>query len=317
MPADSSDDPALAWIRRVLADYGLEPDGGIEPVRVRPWSTVGRVSTARGSLWFKENGPGSRYEPAVMRALGDWVPGRVLTPLAVDTTRGWSLCPDGGPTLRDEPGSGAPLKRWEEMLGHHAELQRDLADRSAEMIALGLPDQPPELMPAALAALLDDPLVWAGIQPDRYQALRRLEPAFELWCTQLCESGVPVSIQHDDLHDDNVFADGNRFFDWGDASVSHPFGTLLVTLRSAAHIFGLPAGDPALTRLRDAYLEPWAADRDRAGLVETATIAVRVAKVGRSLAWQRALLGAGPAARGEYGNAVPGWIEELLEPDPV
>ena len=51
-----------------------------------------------------------------------------------------------------------------------------------------------------------------------------------------------------------------RVFDWGDAVVGHPFGTLLVTLRVVAHWTGLPNGAPELLRLRDAYLEPWTDD---------------------------------------------------------
>ena len=73
--------------------------------------------------------------------------------------------------------------------------------------------------------------------------------------------GVTGSLQHDDLHDANVFvADGrHRFFDWGDASVAHPFLSLLVPLRVAADALGVPNGDRVLLRLRDAYLEPWSA----------------------------------------------------------
>ena len=46
----------------------------------------------------------------------------------------------------------------------------------------------------------------------------------------------PATVQHDDLHDGNVFgsADAVRIIDWGDASLAHPFGTLLITLRVLA-----------------------------------------------------------------------------------
>ena len=65
----------------------------------------------------------------------------------------------------------------------------------------------------------------------------------------MAASAVPMRLQHDDLHDGNVFADG-RVFDWGDASVGHPFGVLLVTSRVAADRFGVPDGDPLVLRLR-------------------------------------------------------------------
>lgn len=330
-PASTTDDAARGWLHRVLAERGLDLSGTVERVHVTAWSTVSRVPTSQGPVWLKENGPGSAYEAALVQALGDWVPGHVVGPLAVDTERGWSLLPDGGATLRSvhsqgadpaapgQPGPPGPdrLRQWEVMLGRYAELQRTLAGRVPELLALGVPDMRPELMPGRRAVLLDDPVVWAGLAPDRYEAVRRMEPAYGRWCAELAEGGIPLSLQHDDLHDANVFfSDGGyRFFDWGDASVAHPFGSLLIVLRAAARRFDLKPGDGALVRLRDAYLEPWSGGLGWADLVFTADTAVRVAKVGRALAWQRALLGAGPSGREQHGEAVPRWVEQLVEPD--
>jgi hypothetical protein len=48
----------------------------------------------------------------------------------------------------------------------------------------------------------------------------------------------------------------------GDASVAHPFASLLVALRTMARTFELPADDPVLERFQDAYLESWRLGRD-------------------------------------------------------
>lgn len=129
---------------------------------------------------------------------------------------------------------------------------------------------------------------------------------------------MPATVQHDDLHDGNVFVadDGYRFFDWGDASIAHPFGTLLVTLRSVAYAFELSPGDPALVRLRDTYLEAWTDRYDRATLREAADLAMTVATVSWSLSWRRALATTDPA-RAEYAAAVPGWLAEVFAPNSV
>ena len=44
--------------------------------------------------------------------------------------------------------------------------------------------------------------------------------------------GIRETVQHDDLHDGQVFlgAGVHQVLDWGDACVSHPFFTLAVTL---------------------------------------------------------------------------------------
>jgi hypothetical protein len=138
-------------------------------------------------------------------------------------------------------------------------------------------------------------------------------------CLDLARGGVPATVQHDDLHDGNVFVTdgGYRFFDWGDATVSHPFLSLLVALRMAAGALGLPAGDPALGRLRDAYLEPWTTVGTARELRRQCDLALLVAPLARALTWRRILRGVHPDERGEWADSVPGWTAEYLRPGPL
>ncbi|WP_036373409.1 aminoglycoside phosphotransferase family protein [Micromonospora sp. ATCC 39149] len=309
---------ARDWVAGWLGRAGRRVTGPAE-ARVRPWSLVWRVPTDAGPYWFKANNAGTRFEAGLLGALARIAPGRVPEPVAVDADLGWSLLPDGGETLRDALARHREPAVWERVLTGYAALQRAVAPRVDEMLAVGVPDHRPEAMPELFAGLLDDPdalLVGApdGLTPETLARLRRFLPEYTERCRRLAATGVPASVQHDDLHDGNVFAADHRFFDWGDASVAHPFGTLLVTLNSVAHSFELPDGDPVLLRLRDAYLEPWTDRYDRADLREVAGLAVTVAKVSRALSWRRALCTPDPT-RAEYAAAVPGWLGELFEPD--
>lgn len=314
---------AHAWIRESLARAGRRVSAPVEP-RLRPWSLVWRVPTDAGAVWFKANNPGTVHEAGLLRALADLTPGRVLDPIAVDAEKGWSLLPDGGVSLRDLLARDNDLGHWERVLREYAALQRAVAPRVERLLALGVPDHRPERLPALLSDLLDDRESLrigadGGLSTETYDRLRAELPAYADRCRRLAEIGVPATIQHDDLHDGNIFATpagGYRFFDWGDASVAHPFGTLLVTLRSIRYASEREPGDPALTRLRDAYLEPWTDAYDRATLVEAARLAVNVTTVSRALSWRRSLDTADPA-RAEYAEAVPGWLAELLTPDEV
>ncbi|WP_229399231.1 phosphotransferase [Micromonospora okii] len=321
-PADWSDprwrDRAHDWVAGHLAHAGRRITGPVEP-RVRPWSLVWRVPTDAGPYWFKANSAGTRYEPALLGALARIAPGRVPDPLAVDAARGWALLPDGGKTLREAFAGGRDLAVWERVLTGYAALQLAAAPRAGELLALGVPDHRPEALPGRLAELLDDREAVrldapGGLSAGTHERLRDFLPEFAERCGRLASFGVPASVQHDDLHDGNVLAADHRLFDWGDASVAHPFGTLLVTLNSVADSFGLPAGDPALARLRDAYLDAWTGRHDPADLREAAGLAITVTKVSRALAWRRALSTPDPA-REEYVAAVPGWLAELFEPD--
>ena len=78
----------------------------------------------------------------------------------------------------------------------------------------------------------------------------------------------------------------------------------------------LPEGAPELLRLRDAYLEAWSEEYDRAELREAARLAVRVGSVSRAMSYRRALAQATPAAMAEYGDAVPAWLLEYYAPTP-
>jgi hypothetical protein len=310
---------ATAWIEEQLGHHGLRITGPIEQPRIRPWSTALIVPTNAGTTWFKACGPGSAYEAALVATLARWQTPRIVEPLAVDADRSWLLSPDGGTLLRDALAGDAGIEDWERILPEWAEMQRHLAPRADELIALGVPDLRPAVLPARFADLIDAPDAELS-EPDR-ERLRAFLPAYAEWCAELTASAIDASLQHDDLHDGNVFVgpEGDRFFDWGDAGVAHPFGTLLVTFRSIASR-GLGAADQegrTLARLRDAYLEPWTADHAPTELRAAVTTAIRVAMVGRALSWQRGLWGVPLDDRGEWSGNVGGWLMELFEPTPL
>ncbi|WP_406077898.1 aminoglycoside phosphotransferase family protein [Micromonospora sp. NBC_00858] len=313
---------ARSWVDGQLSRADRRVTGPVEP-RLRPWSLVWRVPTDGGPVWFKANNPGTAHEAVLIAELARLAPERVLAPIAVDPDQGWSLLPDGGESLRDVLGRDRDLTHWERALPGYAALQLATVPRADELTALGVPDHRPEVLPGLLAELLDDRESLriggeGGLSPETYDRLRAELPAYAERCRRLADFGIPATVQHDDLHDGNVFAGpaGYRYFDWGDASVAHPFGTLLVTLRSIRYATELSADDARLARLRDAYLEAWTDRYDRRTLVEAAGLAVSVGAVSRSLSWRRALDTPDPA-RAEYADAVPGWLEELLESDPV
>jgi hypothetical protein len=302
---------ALAWV-----DERVDRRGDVEEVRRTAWSWVVKVPTAAGAVWFKATHGGVRHEAALTAVLAGLVPESVLVPLAVEPERGWQILPDAGPTLR-AAGTVPDARHWELFFQSYALLQRAVEPKADDLLAAGAPDMRPEVMPDLLAAFLAEPP--ADLSTEAHAGLTALSPEYADWAAALAGGGIAASIQHDDLHDANVVVAGDRyrFFDWGDASVAHPFASLLVALRVAAYRFGLPAGDPQILRFRDAYLEAWSGEHGGAHLRDQARLATAVAKVARAAAWRRALAGAGPAALAEDGDAVAGWLAELLSPGPL
>ena len=312
---------ALAWVHEQIRRQGATVLAVDEP-RLRAWSVILRLRTSLGPLWFKANPPGSRFEAGLAGALSQWVPGSVLTPLAIDAAQGWSLFPDGGQIMHKALDAEPALSAWEELLRQYAGLQRAIAPHVEEMLRIGVPDLRANLLPARFAELVDSELLRAqigvpgGITPAQYAALASAGPALLAWCAQLGASSVPPTLDHSDLHEGQVFVaqDGRFvFFDWGDAGIAHPFASLLVAYRVAAKRFGLAPAD--LDRLRDAYLEPWTAEHPVAELRAQAELAVRLAAITRALSWGRIFPQAAQLLGGDHGRSVAHWLLRVLAPE--
>jgi hypothetical protein len=306
---------ALGWAARELAARGLRESGTARRgVRLRPWSVLVRIPVegagTTAAVWLKANPPASSFEAPLTAALAHWVPEYVLHPLAVDADRGWSLLPDGGElfwqVLDRTP---ADPRAWEEPLRQYATMQRALVPHTEALEQLGVPSARTTSLPQVFdetvefiasvtktTAPLRQPAPAAGpaIDPARLRALR---PRLLNWAAELADLGIPDSLDHSDLHEGQLFnPEPGRFtfFDWGDASVSHPFCSFLVP----AEQFTERYGPDALPRLRDAYLEPWTGNgRSSKELRRALTLAGRLAVIGRAVTWGRIFPGASDETR--------------------
>jgi hypothetical protein len=267
---------ASAWIRA-----RVEVTGEIEQPHVRWWSTVLRVPTADGDLFFKAVAPVHRFEAALTARLAELQPGRVTEVVDADPERGWFLMRDAGTRLRELVETRDDLHHWERALPEYARLQIEVAPHADEFLALGVTDERLAVLPERLRELLATRP--PGLTDEEHRQALAAVPRFEEMCRALADDGLPETIQHDDLHDGQVFVCDGRYlvFDWGDSSVSHPLLSLTVTLRSIAWRLDLEPGGPELRRLRDIYLEPFGRDP------EIADIAYRVGTVARGIAWDR------------------------------
>jgi Ser/Thr protein kinase RdoA (MazF antagonist) len=145
--------------------------------------------------------------------------------------------------------------------------------------------------------------------------LPSLLPVVETWAAELVDSGVALAIQHDDLHGGNVLVGpaGDRIFDWGDASVAHPFGTMTTTMNSIEHVTGLDQHGPEMRRLRDAYLEAWSDVAPLSALVAAEERARLLGAVSRAASWERAFRGLAAGQLDGHGGATAAWMIEFVE----
>jgi hypothetical protein len=180
-------DEVRAWLGATLGAE-LTP-GELECVRERPWSIVLRVPR-HGRVYFKATAPGSRHEPALLVELSRRFADLVPAPLAIDASRGWSVLPDHGRTLRDALAGADGFDAFLRVLPRYAELQLASSRDPGQWLALGVPDRRLERLPALLEALLADDEALSmghegGLQEAQRSALRAHLPELKTACNDL------------------------------------------------------------------------------------------------------------------------------------
>jgi hypothetical protein len=308
---------AVAWIDERLALAGLERTGPVEQPHLRPWATALMAPTSAGPVWLKAAGPGTAFEAGLYELLVRAVPDHVLTPLATDRERGWVLLPDGGRPLGERKSGSELVEALVAALVRYGQLQRALQPHADELVSLGVADMRPTAMPErfeqALAAVSRAVETRGGEDARHaYGQVAAMAPTVAAWCEELAASPVAPSLDHNDLHPWNILdggADGVRYYDWGDSVVGHPLAAMLVPLGFVQRGLGAELGDPEFERARDAYLEVFSDLAPHDELVGTLATACRVAKIARTLTWERAI----GAARAQGEPLEERWLSAPAE----
>lgn len=310
------------WIRSETSRQGIGMIGPIEQPHIYPWSTVLRIPTNEGMLFFKAVAAETVYEAALTQALAGWYPDCMPELVAVDARRGWMLMRDGGEQLRTHIQPTQDVKPWEPIITRYAELQIGLSKHSSDILALGIPDHRLAALPALYTQLLTDEASlmldqWKGLTSAEFQQLQNLMPRFEQICTDLAAFGIPESINHGDFHDGNVLLKNGRitFFDWGDASVTHPFvslRTFFVSMEIALKLDDYAPPTPEMITLLNRYLELWERFASKERLLTAYNLSRPVAAIVKTLAWHQGISRMAGSLREEYAWIVPEVLREFM-----
>lgn len=312
---------AREWIRTQAEHKNIRLTGEIEQPHIRHWSTVMRVPSNEGLLFFKATVPEKKYEIALIQKLTKWFPESMPELIAVDIPRGWMFMRDGGETLRAMIRPKKDIKLWEPVITRYAELQIGLAEHVDEILALGILDRRLAVLPSLYSKLLadEDSLMIGqekGLTVGEYHKLSDMQPHFGWLCTQLAAFTIPESLNHGDFHDGNVLIKDGRvtYFDWGDTDVTHPFISLRTFFVSIEITLDLDdyAFTPEMAALLDLYLKPFQRYASRGELLKAYALSKPVASIVSTLAWYEDIIGMNDSMREENRWIVPELLKEFL-----
>ena len=313
---------AVSWLDQQLAAAGIERTGEPDSWHLQPWATVLRAPTTNGPVWFKATGATTSVEVGLYQLLPRIAPNHVLTPIAVDVSRGWIVLPDGGPPLGSVLAGTELVEALVVIFPDYGQLQRDLVPHMDRLLALGVPDRRPAIMPDRFAHALAAVRRYverrgSGEERAAYERLAGLDETFAAWCDQLGAIPIPSSLDHGDLHPGNILVPDARrvtakVFDWGLSAVAHPFTSLLITLRLMQIHLQVRQDSPEIRRLRDAYLEVFTDLAPRAELIAALELACQVGKVARAQSWL-SLAGDVGSGTGGRRKQVMRWLSFLLD----
>lgn len=254
---------ALSWVDGELASRGLGPATHVEQVKVWEYSHVLRLRAAGDDFYLKALCESSAREVGLTARLAHEHPGWVSDVVAADLGRRWLL-------MRATPGPEllqlGDTPAWEEAARRMARIQIRWVDRTAELVALGVPHWPLDVVAPEIARMLADEAALLAPCPEGLTGaemahLRGRAPELRELCAELAGLGVPDSLEHGDLWGSNVLlADGGPvLIDWEDATVAPPFVSPSLLLLTLPYSPAASVGPGLRERIRDAYLGEWQA----------------------------------------------------------
>lgn len=311
------------WVAEHLARLGAREEPRVQVVHLRPWSVVLTADCDLGRFWLKENCTGQNFEAGLVGVLHEVVPDRVLQPVALDPARGLLLTQDQGSVLRDS-GSRDDLAVWCRVVAEWAALQRALLDHEPALRQAGVVELPTSLsrrvaeergrllhdLPHGDPRRLDD---------ETHQAVLGTLDGLDACAEQVLALGLPVALNHNDLHDNNVFDTPQgrpfRFFDFGDCLLTDPLGALRVPLGVVGYYLDCGTDDPRVARVADAFLEVWSDLAPSSALRAALPAALHIGKLARHESWVRCLPSMTDDELVEVGPYAGQWLGRLAEDD--
>ena len=294
-------DTAVAWADAHL-DGGHSHRSPWHVRRVRPYSAILQCLTPTGSAVLKLAAGMFNNDGAVVSALP------ALTSLATPNV----LAADGpgNATLLEHVDGGAlaevgDARSWAATFEAFDLLQRTLASESARQPVsetLRIPTYQP-VDQVDLEAMLAGASAWLTVEAQQEISTRLAD--VRGWLARFDALGLPLTIDHGDLHANNVICHGTRslLLDWTDTSVGPPL--LWLATAMAAHREARPSLDDRVWR---GIVDHWTGGTERPDIVRRAAFVAGCVHQARHYRWIAE--GLGPLYGAQFAAGVGFWLDQ-------
>lgn len=316
----------VEWVTMQLERLGYVAVGPVEQIKAA-WSgsSILRVATTEGDLYFKATYAKPPNEVALIQALAERWPANVPAILAADLEQRWMLMADFGGQMLDE----LPADDYPAAARRFAEIQIGCGADLEPWLRLGCPRRGPEETAGLIESLLaDQPALQVGpyaLNEAELEQLHRFAPQLKAMWARLADYAIPHSLHQQDFRGGNIAVTGQDclYFDWNDTVIAHPF----FSVQRMLDYLPAPAGvrrwdgrfshpeDQARRNIRDAYLQRWTVYEPMERLVEAFELSRYLNEMYQAVRWylESAYLEAGcPWAITVTTEGPPAHLKEVL-----
>ena len=294
---------AERWLRAAAKEAGYEPTGPVEQFRTWSISSVLRVPTTRGMVYFKASADMPLFvnEALVTRALSSMFPEFVPAPLAIDARRDWLALADFG----EEVGWDAPLDVKIVIFRRFAQLQMASVEHVDRLLEAGCIDRRLDWLAREQKEWFTGPLARGLLSANEFSQLQSCSAWLPTLCADLASFGIPDALLHGDVHLGNAARNerGYVFFDWTDAAIGHPFLDMISIV--------LEDDVSAAQAARAAYLGEWAAICGRESVQTAWDLAVVLMAANHAISYL-SLSGNIDSPRQDIADVGVRWLRRLL-----
>jgi len=216
---------AKLWMQSRLHESGHELKSPVGQFKgAWGWSSILKVETDKGAVYFKADYDRPPKEVAVILKLAERWPRNVPHIIASDVERNWML-------LSDFAGAGLETLGADHFLSAvslFVEIQRSTAPDVHDWGLLGCPDMTPKNLLRLTRRLIADTAVLCGgeggLGREELAELEHKTPQIEQMLTRLASSALPNTISNEDFKAGNVAVCSGEylFYDWGNTVITHP-----------------------------------------------------------------------------------------------